>query len=247
MPSGKKSRFTYNYLKKTSLTEDRTIASPWDVAVAARRAIVSQGDVASVVAAVTAGDESEFEHHVNYQWHDAKPSENFMLAVAMIERERPADLSPSASALVKQHQPRVPVAYNTVEMTSRQAEVLRVARAWLERLNIVISIEVQVVASLGRGVMGMLRNDQIYLPITTLDEGPRATAKTLIEEQVHYQSGAADNTRAMQEAFLHQIIETGEHLIGALEPLNPPRLAAVEPVLDEDLPPAPDLDDEIPF
>ncbi len=245
VPYGKKSRFTYNYLKKTKLTEDRTIASTWEVATAARRAIVSQGDVGAVVLAVTAGEDSEFENHVSYQWHDDKPSENFMTAVAMVERERPAELSPSAAALVKQHRPRAAVAENVVEMTPQQIDILARALTWLARAGVTPTAEIKVVASLGKGVLGMMRNGVIYLPVTTIDEGARAVVKTLIEEHVHHQSGAEDSTRAMQEALLHQMLEMGEHLAG---PVNDELLPAdAEPAPEEDLPPAEDQNDDVPF
>jgi hypothetical protein len=65
--------------------------------------------------------------------------------------------------------------------------------------------------------MGQAFGGEIYLARDAFMAGTKQVAITLIEEFMHIEHGVNDETRAMQERLLHELVTLGErHLERAL-------------------------------
>ena len=95
--------------------------------------------------------------------------------------------------------------------------MLRKALNFCKEIGFDIQYEISVVESLGSDVLGMAKDDTVYIAHRAFMIGTKSVAGTLIEEHVHLKHGYEDCTRAMQNYFLDRMVSLGEQVVG--EPL----------------------------
>ena len=88
----------------------------------------------------------------------------------------------------------------------------------MKKLNIhVLEYPVVFTEYLGEGILGMAKNETIYISRLTLNQGTKMLAGTLMEEYFHLKYKLQDCTYTMQNFLIDRIMTIGEELIG--EPL----------------------------
>lgn len=224
---------TINMRKTQQLTEDRTLKYTWDVPSVLSRLIVTCQD-AEVVQAVLVS-----EHPVARQAQfRSVPHElvgEVFLDVCRRNRTN-AHFSSSAVSLYADIT-RSGEGYDSVGLERREAEALDEARliARMIEPDYLEDPPAVVVASLGPGVMGCVREGRVYIARSTLQQGPLRTASTLYEEYLHVHRQLTDESRTMQNYLLdrlaslaqwgadgHQALREMRRLLGAPEPASAP-------------------------
>lgn len=212
--SGKPNLYTYNCVAGLDLTEDRTMKHPFLMSHFIATAIVECDDRQLIREVVTA-PENYHEHDLDFDV-TRTPSMAFMEVVGALVRDRIGKVNQSAVEKYRKHAPGKvtpdPVTLNKVEQA-----MLRKALDFCRKIGFEIGYEISVVESLGSDVLGMAKDNTVYIAHQAFMVGTKCVAGTLIEEHVHLKHGHADCTRPMQNYLLDRMVSLGELAVG--EPL----------------------------
>ena len=206
--------YTYNCVRNVDLTEDRTLKHPYLVSHYIAAAILGCDSTQIVKEAVTAPEgfhESEMDFDLH---HD--PSATFMEVVGALVRDRVAKVNRTAVDKYEKHAAGK-LKPDTVNLNKVEREMLRKALGFCKEIGFDIGYEIVVAESLGSEVLGMARNDTIYVSHRAFMVGTKCVAGTLIEEHIHLKHGHQDCTRPMQNYLLDRMVSLGELAVG--EPL----------------------------
>lgn len=215
VPSGQKTRFTYNLLHTLDLTEDRVAKYIFIVASRIRSALFKATAADVVRDGLTAGD-GYLEATFDYKGEIGRPSEPFLRSVEDLIRDRVATTNASAVGVYKAAM-RAQLKPDTIPLTGVEEQILARAKAFCARLGFTIQYDIIIAESLGEGVLGMAEDGRIYLAQRAFMMGTKTVAGTLIEEFIHLKHGLSDTSRAMQNYLLDRLVSLGEQLNG--EPL----------------------------
>lgn len=212
--SAKPTIYTYNCIAGLDLTEDRTMKHPFLMTHYIAAAILTCDDVRVIRDAVTATDdfhESDMDFDISHT-----PSMAFMEVVGALVRDRIGKVNQSAVEKYRKHAGGKvtpdPVMLNKVEQA-----MLRKALAFCSKIGFDIKYEIVVAESLGSDLLGMAKDQTVYIAHRAFMIGTKCVAGTLIEEHVHLKHGHADCTRPMQNYLLDRMVSLGELATG--EPL----------------------------
>jgi hypothetical protein len=198
----KPSLFTYDYISKVSLTEDRTLADVWYI-----------------------------KQHVAAIWIEAMSYETLIeylpLAAnsAVYENELesyepPSNAFISACEYLIKHRRQIPMWAHTkymkskpfgdqvtsVKMTKFQQKMLDRACAILEHHECIIDKDaLRVCVSLPEDLMGMYSDDTIYLSKAVFEKGDVMLLGTLYEEWMHQHHQCEDHSRKMQNLLVDKV------------------------------------------
>jgi|SRR3990167_4583534 len=212
--SARPTMFTYNNNSSVDLTEDRTMKHPFIVSHRIASTVIESENAAYIRACVTAGDnyhEGELDYDLAYT-----PSQTFMDVVGALMKDRIGSVNKTAIELYRKHA-SAKIVPDTVVLNKVERIMLERARRFCEDIGFDIRYDVCVVESLGTDILGMAKDETIYLAHRAFSVGTKCVAGTLIEEYVHLKHGYQDGTRGMQNYLLDRMVSLGEVVVG--EPL----------------------------
>jgi hypothetical protein len=216
VPVGKRSRFTYNLIEQATLTEDRTLASGYDVVAVAERAIANSADAAFIEACVTEKSEDMMEAKMDFMFVYNTPSPTYFAVINELKRTRLTDLRDDAIKLFTKHVAKE-LAPAGRSLTAIESAILAKAKDFVRSIGFPCEgHEIRVAETLGTGTLAvaMMRENRIVLSAELFRQGVRMVALGLVEEHLHLITGAADGSRALQTRLMHEIIRLGEELAG---------------------------------
>ena len=198
----KPSRFTYNLTVHMSLTEDRTLASVWDMNYKLGTRLPRIPDPEFCMKLVDPTRE-QYEHSLDLSdCHD--PSEEFLDAVEKYREH--AMLRETSRNLLKRK--RAVTDHVLFVPDEKQVDMLHSACNMLKALNCFVRPEeLTLVEHLGPGVYGQSKDGKMILTRQTLANGRDFTAITIYEEWIHDKMGYADESRGMQQFLFDKILE----------------------------------------
>lgn len=198
---------TYNLLSEQSLTEDRTLQNTYNLdykmAEYASK-LTDKNYLERILTAPQASFESDFIYR-----ESLTPSDSFLSAVQRCSGTMSLNKSAIKLARFCSGEAEKPVELNAV-----QVKQLEKAIQFLSKIGYDIRSYSIHTVDLPKGQTGEARNGKILLSIQSFDRGTKYVAETLLEELIHLREGVYDETRAMQDALLREIITLGETLIG---------------------------------
>lgn len=213
LPENKAPLYTYNITRYITLTEDRTVRYPHTIDEAIAEAY-QKTDSADLIEAAVRAPEGTLERQIDYGFHGIKPSEAFVETVNRVSRTHSRDMNRTAGSHAASYTPLPPIRDYTLSPIER--EQFGKAKAFL--LGIGYDIEtypVRFVEKLGTGVLGTASGGEIEISRDAFVAGTKQLAITLLEEFIHLKHGVDDETRAMQEVILHELVTLGEkHVLG---------------------------------
>lgn len=213
LPENKVPLYTYNITRSIALTEDRTIRFPHQVDEAVAEAYQKTDKIDLIEAAVRA-DEDTLEGKLDYNFHAVKPTAAFVETVNRIQRTHSRDMNQSARAQATAHTPLPPI--RDYSLTAIEREQFASAKTFLLAMGYdTESYPIKFVEKLGTGVLGSAGGGEIAISRDAFTAGTKQLAITLLEEFIHLKHGVKDETRAMQELILHELVTLGEkHILG---------------------------------
>lgn len=210
--------YTYNLLETLSLTEDRTVKSPWDAKSKIARGVLRSKDRQFITDVITA-DEHHFENELDFHGWGVPASPEFIQAVGEVIQDRRIKVNETAMK-VWRDATRQTIAPREVVLSRVQQMTLEKALDFCDGMGFRIreSYPVKVVESLGEGGLGLAEDRTIFIAERVFHlGGTKQLASTLIEEFVHLRHGYKDMTRELQSFLFDKLVSMGEELAG--EPL----------------------------
>lgn len=212
--SNKPTLFTYNAVTSVDLTEDRTMKQAFLVNYYIAADILTCDNRRLIQDAVLATErfhESDLDFDIS---HD--PSNAFMEVLGLLTRDRIGQINSSAVDKYRKHL-NGKIVPDPVKLNKIEEAMLRKALTFCKNIGFDIPYEIMVVESLGSDILGMAKDNTVYLAHRAFMIGTKCVAGTLIEEHVHLKHGHADCTRPMQNYLLDRMVSLGELATG--EPL----------------------------
>lgn len=202
---------TYNVTEQIDLTEDRTVKYDWQVKAIIAKAIHTATDSALIEEAVRAGSGS-LEHTLDHTFFGDTPTRQFVETVERVHRTHSHDMNQSAVSHANAHKPTPPVQVFTPDEMER--EQLDAATLFLKGLGYDIEQHpIRFIESLGSGIFGSAAGGEISISRLAFMGGTKQLAITLLEEHLHIVTGLKDETRALQERLLHELVTLGERFV----------------------------------
>lgn len=198
----KPSRFTYNFTCHMMLTEDRTLASIYDMNYKLGTRLPRIPDPAFCEKVIDP-DWDGLEAGLDFSYcHD--PSEEFLDA---LEKHR-------ANARMKDrnkdmlHRHRKITNWDQFELDNEQARTVTSACSMLRALNCMVNpSDFTFVENLGPGVYAQCKDGKMLITRQTIANGRDFLAITMYEEWIHDKFGYQDESRGMQQFLFDKILE----------------------------------------
>lgn len=204
LPEKKQTKFTYNVLVGTELTEDRLFKSMWSVEYLLERNIPKL-ESPEVIESILKPDNTVWENTLNFAYCP-EPSETF-LDVAQ-RRQTDTNINPSAKVVLNTHRQEV-LEFPAIQTNTSEEAVITEALTLLRKLDCDLNrVDFTITESLGPGVMGIYQrsSDRIYLTKQAIDNGVNFLAITLYEEWLHQKHNFEDESRELQQFLFDRII-----------------------------------------
>jgi hypothetical protein len=214
VPEGQ-SLYRYNFKSGVDLTEDRTAKDAWMLDYFAAFAILNCDD-AEIIRTVVTAPKGTSEHEMKFDSNSNPPGESFLRVVGDLVRAKWAFINPTAIRAYEKHA-RTKLEPERASLDEIETKMLGKAVEFCRRFGFDLANEIVPVENIGPGVLGMARNDRIYVAREAFNMGTKVVAGTLIEEHIHLRYSLPDCSRAMQEHLLNRLVSAGERITG--EPL----------------------------
>lgn len=195
--------FAYNLLCPMTLTEDRTFESQFTVEWKLSQ-LIPKIEHAGVMAELMSGKD-RWDQKLDWGMCPT-PSKAFMDVAAA--RYTDQTINPAVQRVVNRDLQARGV-FPPARMTDAQQDKFLSAFAPLLKLGCTLSPEdVEVVESLGPGVMGLYHKErnQVFLAASTLDYGLETVVATLYEEWLHKDHHYKDCTRELQTFLFQRLV-----------------------------------------
>lgn len=203
--------YTYNVLRQTALTEDRTMLQS-DFSSQVQQTLASRCLDAEVLEPLLVPDENRME--AKWYWtRPYYPTSVFRQYLTELAQRRVTDLAPGLSQIGLSFVAELPV--KKKEATPAEKRMLEQAEGFLRLMEIELP-KIEVVESLGIGTLGLARGGKIFLPKAIFHQGLKRVISTILEEYLHARLGLRDYSRAMQDWLLERLVtEAAErHRVG---------------------------------
>lgn len=205
--------FRYNLEYKTSLTEDRTLKDMWNARNQIAQAICGLSD-RPLLLQILLAEPDTFESKLDFDNY-LVPDNVFLDLVEELSRTKLAQINPSARLALARHR-KAAFAPDLLSLSRVQTGALQRAKAFIDRLGYDLSpYPIICVKSLGERIMGLAKDEKIYISTLAFDKGTKQVAATLLEEFFHLAHGVDDYSHEMQDLLFDKLISLGEELQGA--------------------------------
>ena len=208
---------TYNITSHISLTEDRTVKYEWQPAERVAAA-VQRTDNAEFIEEILKADPANngglggFEASLDFSFHGVDPNKAFLETVDRLSRSNGPKINESAKAHAQKFQPAAELV--PLILDAEQQQQLDTAMGFCADLGFAVdTYRIRCFQTLGQHCLGQALGGEILLSRDAFVAGTKQVAITLIEEFVHLYHGVADESRAMQERLLHELVTLGERTL----------------------------------
>jgi hypothetical protein len=208
------SKYTYDIKKNINLTEDRTPMYNWQINDAIAKAVSRCNDTSFIRDWLTQL-EPMYEHGVTFG--DAAYWSDEFKSVCAEFCDSVGKANPSA---MKQYRKSLGVTgerFKDAKLSEVQEAQLLKAKgivAALDGNEDIHHTHVRVVQDIGKNILGMCRDNTLFLTTRVFDQGTKQVATTLYEEYIHLTRGYRDNNYEMQTFLFDKILSMYENAVG---------------------------------
>ena len=208
---------TYNHIRFLDLTEDRTIAAPyiWDQQITQ---VIARCTDEEIIRRFVLAPADTYEAVATFSEYVTAISDEFKTVMKPLAHDLSGRVNASAQDLYIKFARQTGEGFVFVDLTSVQESMLnKAAKVCVNFGHDPSNIPIHFVKSLGAGVLGTVRREQIYLSIEVFEMGTKMLAGTLMEELIHHETGLGDCSRGLQNYLVNRIMSMYEEKQG--EPL----------------------------
>jgi hypothetical protein len=199
-------RYSYNLNFPVELTEDRTIKNEWSARYDLTKQLQTLTDSGLIKELVTAED--GYEHDL--LWTDATMSVEFKQVVDSLINHQSRQLHHRLKDVFKDKIKSSLLNATKTAPSSHQVALIDIARDFLLKMNYDVSKYPIMIGNLGSGVLGMAKDDTIYLSERVFLQGAKQVTATLLEEYLHLEYDLRDETYEMQNFLFDLLIQQAE-------------------------------------
>lgn len=202
--------FVPNIQSAVKLTEDRTLADPYEIEIDIARAVLTSQD-AEFIRDWLLSPEEYAEHEADINWSGVEPGELFLKIATEILLDSGLKANTTLVNVLSRHKRR-PALVAAILLPHEQA-ALDAAISFCKALGYSVDdYPISVVESLGDSVLGQAdsRSRTVVLARTAITRGDATLAGTLIEEWVHLKHGYSDQSRGLQNWLLDNLVRLGK-------------------------------------
>lgn len=207
------SMFTWNVKTNIELTEDRTIKHTHYLQYYMQQ-IVAESDNKQFIEQMVLAPKGTVENGLTYSSY---PSKTFLDVVGNLRLQKLMDINPSAVRLYEEHRDKLISSNDKVELTPLQQQVLTKAIGFcVKQLHCTNLNKFPItVVDMSNNVLGLARNDEIFLNQRVFKLGTKQVVATLYEEYLHCHNKLDDCDREMQNYLMETIVDLAEQIEGS--------------------------------
>lgn len=206
-------KYTYNIKRQMTLTEDRTLASPYSMECEITSALQALSDEDFLNAT---SHRSFLEGNISFYFSDLKESV-YDKAEAMLAVIGPENFNQSIANNVNVRKSKKPKTFSYMSISLDEMQMVEEAEATLKASGIYARLyPIKFVHNLGKDTLALAHNGEILLTPKCFSD-KALLHKAILEEFVHLFYGVNDNTREMQNVLFNLIYK----LVIANESLRP--------------------------
>jgi len=217
--TNKETRFTYNILANSSLTEDRTLADDWYANYYIAQAFLEMENAEAISMAIARREDQTYEENLHFTYvANTNPSEAFKEAVK-VTRKSPQGASDSALKKYYESAEVVTELYNVITLNDTQQAQFERAKTFLDTFGLIPHLkDYQVIFAdnFSKRQTGEQFKKLIILNVSAFDKGTKEVAMTLLEEYIHAHDHLLDMTRDMQNHLFSLIMNCIEQGTGCI-------------------------------
>jgi hypothetical protein len=203
-------KFTYNFLGGLQLTEDRTCHEYYANYVLMAE-VLQHVTAPAVLHDLLLHREDIVSMESRLPWEHAYETPSAEL-ISFLKRKRETDRTLLPTKLLSRLAAHLPAETPTgVYLTDLQTESLQRAKEFLGRLGISISARIIVLESIGRNHSGFADGSTLYLPLSVVEDGPKAIATTLLMEWLLAEQGMTN--QEAHQWLANKVLAQGEELL----------------------------------
>lgn len=198
----KEAAFTYNITAPMTLTEDRTFRDAFYVPYRVQALIEESEDRAFLRKVLQSRG---WERDMSFSGVTAEFAE---VTLALVEEKGILSVSENAIAAAERFNQRE-AKFKELPLTAGDARDIEQAKAFLAKIGFHVTAEIVTAETLGPGVLGLARNEKIFLSRLCLTRGGNTLIGTLLEEHLHLTQGFLDESRAFQDFLIDLVVKLG--------------------------------------
>jgi hydroxymethylpyrimidine pyrophosphatase-like HAD family hydrolase len=209
----KLSKFTYNILQDTKLTEDRTLADYWVTKYRMIQDIFNLKDT-NIIKDIVTYSKDFLEGDFDFDITPNNVTDEFTEYCKELVKSRNAGISLSVLRYIKRTTDVEIDMY--IDYTPNRLEDKAIAKAinFLEKLDYPVQeYKIRIVEDLGNGVLGQAKDETIFLSKILLVLGTKQIASCLLEEYIHLKFRFMDESRELQTYLFDKVISLGEQIV----------------------------------
>lgn len=209
----KLSKFTYNILQDTKLTEDRTLADYWMTKYRIIQDIFNLKDTKIIKELVTYTKDF-LEGDFDFDTTPNSVADEFIEYCKELVKSRNGGISLSMLRYIKRTTDVELDMYVDYKPTRLESKAIDKAINFLEKIDYpVTEYRIRIVEDLGNGVLGLAKDETIFLSKILLVLGTKQIASCLLEEYLHLKYRYRDESRELQTYLFDKVISLGEIII----------------------------------
>lgn len=206
------SKYTYNITSPEELTEDRTLKAVYSIFYKIRDDIAEALKDENLLEDIISVKDKYKEKDLCFTYISF-PSELFLSKATELLQKPNQTLNESILALLARREPDLSL-YEEVQLSELNKQKLERCITFCEKLNYKVrKYPIKTVSNLGRGMLGLAKNNTIYISSELFLLGNNLLAGTLIEEYLHLEENYADLTREFQNYLINKIVSFGEEIL----------------------------------
>lgn len=199
-------RYSYNINFPVELTEDRTLKNEWSTRWDMCKQLQSLKDKELIMELVTAED--GYEH--DFLWTDGNHSAEFTEVVESLINHQSRSLHHRIKDMYKTKIQDALINSTKSQPTSHQSISIEKAIKFLSLMGYEIKKYPILIGNLGQGILGMAKDDTIFLSDRVFLQGVKQVTATLLEEYLHLEYNLKDETYEMQNFLFDLLIQQAE-------------------------------------
>lgn len=199
-------RYSYNLNFPVELTEDRTLKNEWSTRWDLCRQLQQLKDKVVIANLVTAQDGYEKD----FCWTDGNHSMEFVEVVESLINHQSRHLHNKIKDIYKTKVQEALLNSTKSEPTSHQSIAIEKAIKFLALMGYDVRKYPILIGNLGQGILGIAKDDTIYLSDRVFMQGVKQVTATLLEEYLHLEYNLKDETYEMQNFLFDLLIQQAE-------------------------------------
>lgn len=198
--------YSYNVKRSVELTEDRTLKNEWSTRYDITQELQKLSDKRLIAELVTAKDCYE----ADFIWTENNHSKEFIEVTERLIEKQDRTLNARIKTIFKDKIFNALVNATKTQPNDHQSELINRATIFIKKMGYEVKKYPILIGNLGVGILGMAKDDTIFLSDRVFLQGLKQVTATMLEEYLHLEYDLKDETYEMQNFLFDLLIQQAE-------------------------------------